>query len=262
MTNFLIIISNKDLAGINIKSQLLKLVEWRESGDKYVHKNLTLLTLSKDTISSDNLGGDVDICIFATRHQSKEGVHSLSVHAPGNWGSADYGGREKTLCIAPAGYMKLALCSLKELAADKEYRITVEQTHHGPVMQTPCMFIEIGSSKEQWQDEKSGEIIAKVILRITAEEPKYKSLVILGGGHYNMAANKLMLSSEYAVGHICSKHNLPALDEKMLMQAIQKTTPKPEIIALDWKGLGAFKKQVQEICEKIGIKSVRAKNLL
>jgi len=89
MTNFLIIISNKDLAGINIKSQLLKLVEWRESGDKYVHKNLTLLTLSKDTISSDNLGGDVDICIFATRHQSKEGVHSLSVHAPGNCGSAD-----------------------------------------------------------------------------------------------------------------------------------------------------------------------------
>ena len=67
-----------------------------------------------------------------------------------------------------------------------------------------------------------------------------------------------MLKSDYAVGHICPKHNLESLDEDMLKQLIDKTLPKPEFVILDWKGLGKEKQRILELLEKNSIKYERS----
>ena len=55
-------------------------------------------------------------------------------------------------------------------------------------------------------------------------------------------------------GHICSKYSLEYFSEEMLKQMIQKTTPKPSKILLDWKGMpGGIKQQVLKWSEETGI---------
>ena len=71
-----------------------------------------------------------------------------------------------------------------------------------------------------------------------------------------------MLRTNYAVGHICPKYALEHLNEEMLIQAVNKTIPKPEIILMDWKGLGQFKQKTIELLEKLNLKYKRAQNIL
>ena len=57
--------------------------------------------------------------------------------------------------------------------------------------------------------------------------------------------NKIQLNSDYAIGHIIPEYILP-LTKEIILEAISKTKEKPEIILLDWKGLGNSE-QKQEI---------------
>ena len=40
----------------------------------------------------------------------------LTCHAPGNWGTADFGGENKTLNIVPASRLKTIVLTMKKLA--------------------------------------------------------------------------------------------------------------------------------------------------
>ena len=89
-----------------------------------------------------------------------------------------------------------------------------------------------------------------------------KSVIVLGGGHYNQAANKIMINTEYAVSHICAKFLLGCLDEGILKQAMQKSIPEPEMVVLDWKGLGAHKQKVLGLIKSMGIEFKRTDHVL
>jgi D-aminoacyl-tRNA deacylase len=261
---FCIIVSKKDLAGLNIKKNLLKFFEFKKKENFYILDNIQLHTVEEESFNCNNIDQKInaDLFIFATRHQSSKGVHSLSIHAPGNWSNADLGGLPSKLCIAPASYIKQGLITLNKLASHLNYEITVEQTHHGPYIEKPCFFIEIGSNKKQWQDSKSGEIIAKAIIEIIKSKPNYKSTIFLGGGHYNHQANKILLNTNYAIGHICAKHSLVDMNEEMLDYTITRTSEKINLVILDWKGLGKNKSKIIEILEKLNLKYERSKRLL
>lgn len=243
----IVVVSKKDIAGLNILSHLVS--------------NIDTIVLETDTVYSDDLP-PADTYIFATRHQSARGVHSLSVHAPGNWSMAEFGGQDRKLCIAPADMLKKGLLALQDIAGETGFEITTEATHHGPLINTPCMFIEIGSSEKQWKDPESGKIIADAIKRIIHDSTTYKSSFFIGGGHYNHQANNILLRTEYSVGHICPKYALEHLDEHMLRQAIERTIPAPSCIILDWKGLGPEKRRIMEILKKIKLPVYRAKELI
>jgi len=152
---------------------------------------------------------------------------------------------------------------MNRLGKDLGHEITMECTHHGPFLSKPAMFIEIGSHEEQWINKKAGDIIAKTIVELL-EKPvkKYKTVTVLGGGHYNHTANKIMLNSNYAVGHICPKYMLEVLNENLLRQAIERTTPKAELVVLDWKGLGEYKQKVVGLIEEIDTKYKKVKEIL
>lgn len=256
-----IICCKPDKAGMNIKEHLL--LEFKETdetfhGERVFEKQLysstlKIYTLEKESIYNEDIDKEIeaDLFVFATKHRSKQEVPSLSVHSPGNWSDDNsHGGRPYQLCIAPATYLKLALLKLNELGKNTEFEVTLEQTHHGPYLEKPVMFIEIGSTEKQWTNKKAGEIIARTITSMfSGNIPKYKTAIVLGGGHYNQVVTKVMLKTEYAVSHICAKHMLGYLNNDLLNQAINKTMEKVDLVILDWKGLGPHKKKIVQLLD-------------
>ena len=262
-----IICSTKDQASANIKEHLLP--NFRETDITFEdHKvystenkenNLTLYTTDTEPVHCEDFDKkiDADLFIFATKHISKSGIHSLSVHFPGNWGKAELGGKDKKLCIAPSSFLKEAFLELEKINTD--YDIIQECTHHGPYLEKPAMFIEVGSDTKQWKDKTAGKNIADIILKITKKNPKYKSLVAFGGLHHCPNFKKILLNTEFAISHICPKYNLENLDQNMILQAIKKTQEKVNFVVLDWKGLGKEKQRIIKILEKLEIKYKKTK---
>lgn len=199
-----------------------------------------------------------DIFIFATTHRSAQGVQSLTVHFPGNFGKADLGGKERELCIAPASLLKDLYLHLKKNYSGE---VSMEATHHGPSLQKPVLFIEIGSKEENWKDPVLGKIVAKTLQEVVGKEKTYKTIVVLGGGHYSPEVNKILSSTEYAVGHFCPKHNLQYVDEEMLLQMYAKHVEKIECFALDWKGMGQEKERIISLLDKLKIPYKKTKDI-
>ncbi len=261
-----IIVSTKDTAGMNIKEVLVSLHGFAQTTETFqghnVHakEGIKLYTTDQDTIHAEGIDQEVegDWLIFATKHSAESGQKSFSVHAPGNWSKAEAGGSDRKLCTAMPDIMKEAIRKIEGVYGGDEFRIVMECTHHGPLLEKPCLFIEIGSTEEEWGRKDAGEIIAKVVNYIVMNPThKKKSVVVLGGGHYNQVATKLMLKTEYSVGHVCPKHILHLLDEKLLNQAVEKNGDRFEMVVLDWKGLGTEKQRIVEMLDKLGIKHER-----
>ncbi|MFH1182008.1 MAG: D-aminoacyl-tRNA deacylase [Candidatus Woesearchaeota archaeon] len=240
-----IICSKKDPAGMNICRHLKELgVEKR--------KDFSLHVIEEDSIFAENLDKriDADAFIFATKHRSSSGIKSLTVHVQGNWGKAEFGGEEGKIAVAAAPLIKSALKNLSRESIG--YEVVQEVTHHGPFMEKPSMFIEIGSSEKEWSDDKAGEAIAKAILNLSVEE--CITAVGIGGLHYASNFMPIQLNTNIAIGHICPKYALADLNSEKLRQAIERTWPKKaELIIVDWKGLGGHKEKVKELLENAGI---------
>ncbi|MEA2037194.1 MAG: D-aminoacyl-tRNA deacylase [Nanoarchaeota archaeon] len=258
--NTAIIVSKKDLASMNI-SECLKTYNLEELNTK-------LYEVEEESIFSENIDKKIeaDLFIFATRHQSAKEIHSLSCHVPGNWGKAEAGGEDRKLGIAPASYLKEVFLILNKENTLEGFEVTMECTHHGPYLEKPCFFIEIGSNEEQWTNKVAGNIIAKVIIEFLKklkndEIGNYKTASALGGTHYLATLNKHQLRSNIAIGHTCPKHNLQNLDEEMLKQALEKTIPRPDFVLLDWKGLGKEKQRIIEMLERLNIEYKRTDKL-
>jgi D-aminoacyl-tRNA deacylase len=267
---FAIVYSKKDEAGINI-AQALK---------NFYLPQVPIIELSKDSIYSENFDENeeklesIDFIIFATKHQSKETRKTLSLHAPGNWRNADYGGKPFKICKTSSLALKFLFQKMEEnrLAANSDYELTLECTHHGPLITKPCCFIEIGSTLEQWQDKEVAKIIAKTIAdfqnfqlwKSSEENKKIIAAMGVGGPHYCPNFNKIQLSkdSKIAIGHIIPEYQLP-LNETMLSEAIEKTKEHLDLVLLDWKGCGnsESRQKIINIVEKMGLKHERIERI-
>ncbi len=252
-----IIVSAGDPAGQTIKS-VLQQMSFSETAEQYDgyrilrRGNTKLYTTVKESIHFEECDTiSADFLIFSTKHVSTKGVPSLCTHAIGNWGTAEMGGREKTLGIAPAPYLKRALQLLEEKNL-LGFDVFQEATHHGPASQKPILFIEIGSSQKEYENREAGFIIANTLLDILSFKPlAEKTAVGIGGLHHSPNFKKIQLNSNIAVGHICPKYNLPFLTKEMVVQAIDRTSPKAELIILDWKGLGENKERIKQLVDEV-----------
>tara|TARA_Y100000310_G_scaffold249220_1_gene255245 strand:+ start:2460 stop:3215 length:756 start_codon:yes stop_codon:yes gene_type:complete len=243
---YAVIVSKQDQAGMNISKQLAPLIANNEDVELFIK--------ARDSINCENIDKEIkaDNFIFATRHASEQGKPCLSIHFPGNFSKAEFGGSDKMLCNTNASLLKELFLTLKS----KHETATLEATHHGPYLEKPCLFIEIGSSEKEWVNEEFGKIIAETIAETTAKEIKsYKTCVAIGSGHYPIPFNKVLERTEYAIGHICPKYQLENLDEAMLKQMVDKS--KPEFILLDWKGLGPYKEKVKALTESYEVKRIK-----
>ena len=265
-----IIVSKQDPAGLNIRDVLAgvhgfaKTTETFHGNPVFMKQGIKIYTLDERTIDSEDIDTEVegDWLIFATRHQAASKKKCFCVHAPGNWSKAEAGGEDKKLCNALPGVMKEALKKIDSAYGDDEFAIAQECTHHGPAIDKPCLFIEIGSTEDEWTRRDAGDVIASAVNYITMNPiKKYKEVIVIGGGHYNQVATKLMFNTEYAIGHICPKYMLESLNKDMLMQAVEKNGERFEMVVLDWKGLGTEKSRIVEMLEDLGVKYERYQKL-
>ncbi len=207
---------------------------------------------------------DSEPLVFASTHKSAAGKPSLTTHPVGNWGKAELGGRDRHLVSTNSFLLKNFLIALEKKRGELSlpYDVSLEVTHHGPFLNKQTVFIELGSSEKQWHDMKAAEAIAQVIRTSTSTKGNFKSAIALGGGHYAPEFTKLVLRTDWALGHICPQHALPHLNEEMLSKALASTFPKPEAIILDWKGLKSEKSRIQDLVEKQGLPVFRVRKLL
>lgn len=234
-SKYLIVASKKDKAGINITTQLSQFGKF----DFYL--------CDEEIIYTENLDmekiNQYDFIIFASKHKSEKNEKSLSVHVPGNWRGAELGGEAGKICKASALFLKQIFEKLKTNADKhelKDYHVTMECTHHGPLINKPCFFIEIGSTENEWTNRRAGFIIAKTISEIIEdfkENPYNEVAVGIGGPHYCPNFNKIQLNSNIALSHIIPQYALP-LSEEMIKEAIEKTEEEVDFVLLDWKGIG------------------------
>lgn len=253
---YAILYSKKDEAGINIAEQL----------KNHFLPQASIIELAKESIYNEHIDENLDelknveFIIFATKHQSKSGEKSLSLHAPGNWRSADFGGKIGKVCSTSSLALKFLFQKLEENAKSAGYphNITLEVTHHGPLIEkVPCCFIELGSSLEGWKDKNGAEIVAKTIADFQNFRPdnKIKSAIAIGGPHYCPNFNKIQLNTkDIAISHIIPEHALP-LSENMLKEAIGKTKEHTKLVLIDWKGCGnsESRQKVIDLVEKSGL---------
>lgn len=274
--NVAIMIPIPNFAGPNIKKHLLELGEWVEEGSfegKVVyrktsgHHDVRLFTTEKSCLELDDYdkliaswGFKLDALIIATTHRSTAGTPSFSVHPIGNWtDEAKFGGEPNTITATPARLMRACIDALIKHNTT-EHLVTMEATHHGPILRAPTMFVEIGSDEIAWKTPEHGKIVAMALLDVIDHAIKdYVVAFGIGGPHYCPNFVSVMKKSDYAIGHICAKYGLEGLDEKMLLDAIKKSEAR--CVLLDWKGMGEHKDRIIAILEQNKIEWKKTKHV-
>ncbi|MDW5564078.1 MAG: D-aminoacyl-tRNA deacylase [Methanomassiliicoccus sp.] len=227
----LLVCSAEDNASVNIRDSLLASGVWSEGGEfegapVYRNGSLTMITVPRlhlfcddlDLAVENHLGTKPTEVVFLSRHKAASGQRSLTVHPIGNWGKADYGGREGTVVPAAPHLMTSLLRRLKKEAEGLDFEVTFEVTHHGPFLDTPTLFIEIGSSEATWGDRGAGEAIARTLQK--TEVTANLVAMGIGGGHYAPRFTEASLGKKISFGHMLPNYaidlqNLPALAEKV-----------------------------------------------
>ncbi len=261
---YLIIASKLDRAGINIITQLSQFRQNPVLTSMKKSSNFDFYLCEKDILYAENLDlekiNQYDFVIFASKHKSEKNEKTLSVHAPGNWRSAELGGESGEVCKSSAIFSKQIFRKLNKNAEQyhlKNYKVTMEATHHGPLIDKPCIFIEIGSTENEWTDRRAAFVIAKTISEIIEEfkeNPYNEVAVAIGGPHYCPNFNKIQLNSNVAISHVIPSYAIP-ITEEMIREAIDKTEEEVDFILLSWKGLGKAeqKQKLLKILDKFYI---------
>ncbi|MBD3247532.1 hypothetical protein GF378_02835 [Candidatus Pacearchaeota archaeon] len=254
---FLIVASKKDKAGINITTALSQ------------HKRkYNFYLVEKDILHEENLSkrklASYDFIIFASKHKSEKQRKTLSIHAPGNWADALYGGKQGKICKTSALFLKQTFDKLNKNAKDynlNDYEVTMECTHHGPFIDKPCMFIEIGSTEKEWKDRNAAFAVARTIKEMIEgfkENPYNQVAIAIGGPHYCQSFNKIQLNSNVAISHVIPNYINPVSGE-MIKEALEKTEEEVDFALLDWKGIGKAKdrKLVKELLDDLYVRYKR-----
>ena len=260
---YLIVASKKDRAGTNITTQLSQFHN-PEKFDFYLVDDEIVYTENLDLEKIEKY----DFIIFASKHKSSKGEKALTIHPVGNFRTAEFGGESRKLGKSSAIFQKQLFENLKKNADEhglKDYDITMEATHHGPLIDKPCVFIEIGSTETEYNDRRAAFVVAKAI-RETIENYKYNELnevaIAIGGPHYCPNFNKIQLKTNVAISHIIPQHAFP-LNEEMLKEAVEKTEEEIEFALLDWKGLGSAEKrdEILNLLDSINVRYERTSTI-
>ncbi|MCK4328195.1 MAG: hypothetical protein KAW41_07075 [Candidatus Diapherotrites archaeon] len=255
-----IVASEKDIAGMSMLESLKArgfedtFEEW--AGTPVLGKgDLRAATIPQDIIHAESMDGlaelfDLEFLVFASRHRSQAGTPSLTVHSTGNFGKAEFGGREKELQATLANAKHNVYLELRECTLD--YEVALEVTHHGPTgFRTPLFFVEIGSSEKQWRDKEAAEFVVDCILAGLESNKKHQHAIGFGGGHY---APRFSEMEEVAFGHICPKYAADLLDDGLVKQMVEKTVDRVDCAVIDEKGLkGRQKLVIKKALDGLGV---------
>ena len=230
----LIVTSSEDNASMNIRARLLEKQGWTEKGTfdgnrVLVKDDFTMVQVNKIHLDEDyvddrvarSLGVHPEVVIFASRHRAESRIPTLTVHPIGNFSTAGFGGKPGMLNPSSPHLMTSALRTLRTSAQGMGFNVSFETTHHGPILNSPAFYIEIGSYEELWGREDAAEAIAKSILSVKDEG--HPIVVCAGGGHYAPRFTEVALAKKVSIGHMAANYAIDTLDESMIRQMAERS---------------------------------------
>ncbi len=282
-----LLMSTEDKASRNIRDNLLELGSFEEIGTfngHPVHLGNDLLLFEKEGLHLffNNIDKEIrswideelhhsyipkveglhpiDLMVFLSKHSSEMEVKSLTVHPIGNYLKAEHGGEPGFLPPSAPIEMTAALKALyrEKKALGIKDQTTYEVTHHGPVISSPCFFIEIGSTPSRWDLPIQGEAIARSLISGDLLKPKRDLPVAIGvgGGHYAPRFTDRAMRNKFAFGHMIPDYILSG--EKDLLDLVQKakdSTPGAEYVFVHRSNKNEkLIEGIDEAAEKLGLK--------
>ena len=218
----------------------------------------------------------------------------MTLHAIGIPGVLPYGeqgnsGGENGLLVPPSKYFASLFRRMNLLAREKklnlDFDLTLETTHHGPILTTPTLYIEIGSTENEWSREDVADCWAEVISdvlvmfggRSTYFNPDSDVMIGFGGGHYAPRHKAVILNSDINIGHIIANYSL-IFDQKddsvfpsgpwskCIQSAVDSTRisfPQSKIFAhLDRKSFKGWERSaILQRLEELGVEVRRGKQI-
>ncbi len=265
--------SKLDAAGTNIARHLLQKSPFEETGRLFQGnpvyavevggRQVAYATLeAEETVYAQALPAsfpDTELVVFLSQHSSQSGKPTLSVHTPGNLAEAEMGGLPRRVSVAAATAMRDALQALDRLRLEMGlgYEVSYECTHHGPSLDVPTMFVELGSSPAQWRDQRAAAAVAEAAMEAISKfrtSQAVRAALGIGGTHYNQKFTRMALEGEAAFGHMITKYALPRADYEILQQCVKRTLEKVDCAVLDWKGIrGEDKLELLSLLQEIGL---------
>ncbi|MDA4130470.1 MAG: hypothetical protein OK457_06840 [Thaumarchaeota archaeon] len=264
-----IVCSLCDPAGTNIRERLLEKFPFVKSENFFdgspiysLASDILLVSSRKEIIFVDDLEDtfqDVRF-VFISKHRAESGIPSLTAHFTGNFGSASFGGKEGEIAHFSPSVLKnylIALAATKE-RINKDYGITIEATHHGPTsLDSPVLFVELGSTEIQWADMETAGVIANAVVSAIRDETAYgKCAIGIGGTHYPQKLTQLIIESEFALGPVVPKYALEFFSRTLIDQILKKSDQEIKYALVDQKGLGKFKESVNRTVEEAGLEKI------
>jgi D-aminoacyl-tRNA deacylase len=247
----LVVCADKDAASVNITEQLLRLGDWQPAGEfegtpaKRLGDSL-IVTIPVHHLCYDDiddkvekaLGARPSLVIFASRHKSASNMRTLTIHPIGNFGKAEMGGRDRTLVPAAPHEMTFALKELAKRACGLKYQVSLEATHHGPYLQTPTFYIEIGSDEEAWKAMEPGRAIAGALFEVlTSDIPQDRIAVGVGGGHYVPRITDVAREKRISFGHILPSYAFEEGLQKGMLENMLGATPGTTLMPRRMSGI-------------------------
>ncbi len=266
----LLVSSKKDVASLNIAKQILENYSFEEKASFQGNpvyetilgnRKVRLITLKEESVKAQSLTNsfdELDLVVFISRHSSESGTPTLSVHTPGNLGKAELGGLPRRVSISPANAMRNALRMMARLRSEMQlsYDVSYECTHHGPSLDVPTMFVELGSSAAQWNDPVGAEAVAQAAMEAVSAfgVSQAKAVLGIGGPHYNSKFTRIALENDLAFGHIIPKYAIEGIDIEIIRHCVDRTLEKVDNAILDWKGIrGENKVSLVKMLTEIGL---------
>jgi D-aminoacyl-tRNA deacylase len=232
----LIVVSGGDIASTNQAEKLLKLCDWKElepveGRPTYAFMHVRMWWMNDGCLWEDDLdkrwelatGEKPSELIFPSRHSAASGNASLTLHPIGTMQVPfnqvpEFGGKAAD-CPPPNPRIAAWWREMNRVAADlDDFDLSLETTHHGPWVETPSLFIEIGSTIETWGHVEAAEVLAGIIYRglgldgsegLGKWDGNGRVVVTLGGGHYAPRGNMLGLHDGIWIGHMLATYALP-----------------------------------------------------
>jgi len=171
----------------------------------------------------------------------------------GNFGEAMVGGRDSEVIPASAGLMTSTLRNMQETG----FRTSFEATHHGPYLESPTFFAEIGSDEGAWMDSGKGEAVARSLMKTLLGGVENDTVAIsIGGGHYMPTPTELVKKKKILFGHMIPNYHLRSY-EKGVDMILEKDDV--HYAYLDRKAIkkeGLERKKIKKVLEDRGIEEM------
>ena len=309
----LIAVSGGDIASTNQADVVRNLGTWTQRSNvegqpSYECGNIRMWVFPNGVLREDNInhrwesvtGEVVSEVIFPSRHVAESGRACLTLHPIGVMqldpqSVPPYGGKAGD---APPPSPRLAAWwrSLLERAekADlgEHFDVSLEVTHHGPWLDVPCLFIEVGSTSDTWGHQGAAELLGTLIHQGLGldgstgigswSESKNRGepvLITLGGGHYAPRGNMTASTEGIWLGHMLATYALPfgeppqmgEVAEGLWRQSIdaafgstQKAFPGGNIVfSMDKKAFKGWQRQaIREHLEALGAPLLKRQGVL